>query len=891
VRLRWRKVALAGVIALLAPSTIAVGSPGTPAAAAQGTAAASAPAAAPVVQHKTARLCSTVKKAGHVTCFAVRQTDTVEPAALRANAVSPQVAPFGYGPQTLVDAYKLDQSKGSGDTVAIVDAFDDPHAAADLSQYRAQYNMPACTTANGCFRKVGQTGLSTLLPPPDTTGWAGEISLDLDMVSATCPKCHILLVEATDDSMSNLGTAVNRAVALGAKYVSNSYGAEEDVTDPSSDAAYYHHPGVAITASTGDYSFGASYPATGKYVTAVGGTSLTWAPNTRGWTETVWSGTGSGCSAYVGKPSFQTSITTGCSNRAEADVSAVADPNTGMAVYDTYQAPGWQVFGGTSVSSPIIASVYALAGTPGASDSPNTYPSTHTSSLYDVTSGNNGTCSPSVLCTAGPGWDGPTGFGTPDGAAAFTPNTVAVTNPGAQSSATGTSQSLQIQAQDSGSGSQLSYAATGLPPGLAINSGTGLILGTPTALGRNTVTTSAKDGTSATGSTTFTWVIRAPGVLTTVSPARVLDTRSGVGAVAAPVGPGAELVLQVAGRGGVPATGVSAVVVNVTVTQPAAPGGVSAFADGAVLPPVSNLNFVAGQTVSNLAIAAVGADGKIRFNNGSAGTVQLVADVSGYYLAGTPTTPGALVTVSASRVLDTQTGIGAAAAPVGPGADLVLPVVGSGGVPATGVSAVVVNLTVSQPAAPGWVSAFADGGGRPLVSNLNFVSDLTVSNLAIVPVGVDGAIRLHNGSAGTVELAVDVSGYHLGGAPTTPGALVTVSPSRVLDTRTGIGALAAPVGQGAELVLQVAGRGGVPATGVSAVVVNLTVTQPAAPGWVSAFADGAVLPPVSNLNFVASQTVPNLAIAAVGADGKIRLHNGPGGTVQLVADVCGYYLP
>jgi hypothetical protein len=742
------------VVALLAPSTIAVGSPGTPAA------AASAPAAAPVVQHKTARLCSTVKKAGHVTCFAVRQTDTVEPAALRANAVSSSIPP-GFGPNTLAAAYKLDQSKGSGRTVAIVDAFDDPHAEADLSHYRTQYKLPACTTANGCFRKVGQSGSSTLLPPPDSD-WAGEISLDLDMVSATCPKCHILLVEATDNNLSNLGTAVNRAVALGAKYVSNSYGSDEDGSEPSSDAAYYHHPGVAITASAGDYSFGASYPATGKYVTAVGGTSLSSATNTRGWAETVWSGTGSGCSAYVAKPSFQTSITTGCSNRAEADVSAVADPNTGVAVYDSYQAPAWQVFGGTSVSSPIIASVYALAGTPGASDSPNTYPSTHTSSLYDVTSGTNGTCSPSILCTAGPGWDGPTGFGTPDGAGAFTPNTIAVTNPGAQSSATGTSQSLQIQAQDSGPGSQLSYAATGLPPGLAINSGTGLILGTPTALGRNTVTTSAKDGTSATGSTTFTWVIRAPGVLTTVSPARMLDTRSGIGAVAAPVGTGAELVLQVAGRGGVPATG---------------------------------------------------------------------------------------------------------------------------------VSAVVVNLTVTQPAAPGWVSAFADGGGRPLVSNLNFVSGLTVSNLAIVPVGADGAIRLHNGSSGTVQLAVDISGYHLGRTPTLPGALVTVSPARVLDTRTGNGAPAAPVRQGAELVLQVAGRGGVPATGVSAVVVNLTVTQPATPGWVSAFADGSVLPPVSNLNFVAGQTVPNLAIVPVGADGKIRLHNGPGGTVQLVADVCGYYLP
>ena len=363
-----------------------------------------------------------------MTCFAIRQTDTVEPASLRANAVSPQATPAGYGPSTLAAAYKLDQSKGGGRTVAVVDAYDDPTAESDLAAYRTQYGLSACTTANGCFEKVSQSGSSTLLPPPDA-GWAGEISLDLDMVAATCPNCHILLVEATDPTITNLGTAVNRAVTLGAKYVTNSYGAPEDGSEPSYDSLYYHHAGVVITASSGDGNYGAQYPATGAYVTAVGGTSLISAGNARGWAETVWNtdaadGTGSGCSTSIAKPWFQTNVAPGCSRRAEADVSAVADPNTGMAIYDTYQTdpfpPGWQVYGGTSVASSIIASVYALAGLPGASDSPNTYPYSRTLSLFDVTSGNNGTCSPAVLCTAGTGWDGPTGLGTPNGTAAFT---------------------------------------------------------------------------------------------------------------------------------------------------------------------------------------------------------------------------------------------------------------------------------------------------------------------------------------------------------------------------------------------------------------------------------------------------------------------------------------
>jgi subtilase family serine protease len=194
---------------------------------------------------------------------------------------------------------------------------------------------------------------------------------------------------------------VNEAVALGAKFVSNSYGGPEDAAETTWDASYFDHPGVAITASSGDSGYGVAYPAASQYVTAVGGTSLVRDGSSRGWSETAWSGAGSGCSVFVTKPSWQTDA--GCSHRSEADDSAVADPDTGVAVYDTYSAPGWQVFGGTSASSPIVAATYALAGTPAASSEPNAFPYATPTALNDVTSGNNGTCAPTYFCTAGQG--------------------------------------------------------------------------------------------------------------------------------------------------------------------------------------------------------------------------------------------------------------------------------------------------------------------------------------------------------------------------------------------------------------------------------------------------------------------------------------------------------
>ena len=330
----------------------------------------------------------------------------------------------GYGPASLQSAYKLPSSAaGSGQTVAVVDAFDDPRAASDLATYRSSWGLPACGT--GCFTKVNQDGMASPLPrAAGNSGWAIEESLDIEMVSAICPNCHILLVEARNARAASLGAAVNTAVGMGAKYVSNSYGRPESASDPSLDAKYYRHPGVAVTASAGDNGYGVSYPAASRYVTSVGGTSLRPASGSRGWAESAWgrtghgAGTGSGCSADDAKPGWQADA--GCAMRTSNDVAAVADPNTGVAIYDSYDEHGWLEAGGTSAAAPIIASVFALAGPPADGSYPSSYPYAHPGGLFDVTSGADGSCADSYLCTAGAGYDGPTGLGTPDGTTGFT---------------------------------------------------------------------------------------------------------------------------------------------------------------------------------------------------------------------------------------------------------------------------------------------------------------------------------------------------------------------------------------------------------------------------------------------------------------------------------------
>jgi subtilase family serine protease len=383
-----------------------------------------ASAAATAAKAPTANVRDACPATTQVRCFAEVRTDVHGGLGVRGAAAknSPKALPTGYGPASLQAAYKLPSGHGKGQTVAVVDAGDDATAEADLAVYRSTYGLPACSTANGCFTKVNQSGTASPLPPDQ--GWGVEISLDLDMVSAACPGCRILLVEGDQATFDSLGAAENMAAKLGATEISNSYGGTEQAAmEPY--ASDYSHKGVAVVASSGDYGYGIpNFPAVFGSVIAVGGTTLSTSTDSRGWTETAWrsdgGATASGCSAYIAKPTWQKDPN--CPGRTVADVSADADPNTGPAVYDAHDGYGWTVVGGTSAASPFIAGVIALAGNP--SKLPNaSYIYAHKSALYDVVGGNNddggGDCGGDYLCNAVKGYDAPTGLGTPNGIAAF----------------------------------------------------------------------------------------------------------------------------------------------------------------------------------------------------------------------------------------------------------------------------------------------------------------------------------------------------------------------------------------------------------------------------------------------------------------------------------------
>jgi outer membrane protein assembly factor BamB len=374
-------------------------------------------------------------------------------------------------------------------------------------------------------------------------------------------------------------------------------------------------------------------------------------------------------------------------------------------------------------------------------------------------------------------------------------------------------------------------------------------------------------------------------------PALVLDTRLGVGAPRATVAAGGTVRLQVSGRGGVPASGVAAVALNVSVMDPTAMGYLTVYPDGVTRPAVSNINFGTVQAAPGQVITPVGAGGKVDLYNGSAGTVQLVADVTGYYLSGTPTAAGAFGSLAPSRLLDTRSGVGALkAASIAAGGTVHLQVTGRGGVPVSGVAGVALNVTVTAATRTGFVTVSASGSVRPVVSNLNFVAGQTVANLVIVRVGTGGRVDLYNGSGGTVQLIADVSGYYLSGTPTVAGAFGSLVPSRLLDTRIGLGAPKVAVAAGGIGKFQVTGRGGVPLSNVSAVVLNVTVTATARDGSVGVYGDGTREPTLPTLNFFEGQTLAGLVIVQVGADGKVDLENHSGGAIQLIADVSGYYL-
>jgi subtilase family serine protease len=326
----------------------------------------------------------------------------------RDGQASPNATPSGYGPGDLRTAYNVVIDPTATGTIAIVDAYGYSSAQSDLAVYRSTFGLPPCGA--GCFTKVNQNG-QTFNYPRSNTGWAQEQALDLDMASAMCPNCKILLVEASSASYASLATAVMTAARLGANVISNSYGGGE--SGSSVYASAYDHPGIAVTASTGDSGYGVEFPASAPGTIAVGGTHL--AVSGGNWTETAWSGGGSGCSKVYSIPSWQSQSITGCAMRMESDISAVADPATGVAVYGPNSSgrSAWLVFGGTSVAAPLVGGIYA-------NDKVQPTAASHiwgtqTSGKNDVTSGSNGSCGGSLQCTAGPGYDGPTGWGTPNG--------------------------------------------------------------------------------------------------------------------------------------------------------------------------------------------------------------------------------------------------------------------------------------------------------------------------------------------------------------------------------------------------------------------------------------------------------------------------------------------
>lgn len=489
-RLRAAVAALASAAALVAAGATAAAA--APVRHTQNTAAAAA---------RFRHACATPAKKRTMQCMVLINTAVPpQPAsAFRAgHGATPAAVPPGYGPSQLQSAYSLASAaaaSGSGQTVYLVDSYDYPTAQADLNVYRAQYGLPACGA--GCFTKVNQNGATSPLPSPaGSSGWDVEEALDIDMVSAICPRCHITLVEAGNASGSSLFTAENSAVALGAKFISNSWGGDEYPGEAADASTYFNHPGVAITVSAGDIP-GPQFPAEAQYVTSVGGTTLSPAGNSRGWTESSWPDSGGGCSAYEALPSWESASVTGCNRREDNDVSADANPATGAAIYDSYSEGGWLEVGGTSEASPIVAGVYALAGTPASGSYPAQYIWAN---------------KPSGLYPVGSGYSSVPGWGTPNGTSAFRSggNTVTVTNPGNRTTAVGTTVSLQVSATDSAPGQTLSYSAAGLPAGLTI-SASGLITGKPATAGTYTVTVTARDATGASGSAIFTWTVSASG--------------------------------------------------------------------------------------------------------------------------------------------------------------------------------------------------------------------------------------------------------------------------------------------------------------------------------------------------------------------------------------------
>ncbi|MGD0122836.1 MAG: S53 family peptidase [Candidatus Limnocylindrales bacterium] len=872
---------------------------------------------------------------GTAECLALRRTDK---AAHPATAASPHTPPPGLGPADIQDAYALPSgSAGTGMTVAIVDAYDLPTAEADLGVYRSLYGLPPCTTANGCFRKVNQTGGSSY--PVANSGWGLEIALDLQMASAACPNCKILLVEATTASFGNLGQAVNTAVSLGAVAVSNSYGGPEDPTETSVDT-YYNHPGVAITVATGDCGYncntgpsgGVEYPSSSQYVVAVGGTTLTKDSSARGWTETAWghntAGAGSGCSLYEPKPSWQHD--SGCLKRTVADVSAVADPATGVAVYDSDPSVGgWGVYGGTSAATPIIAAVYALAGQPAAGTYPASYSYAAPANLYDVVGGNNNvtgqTCTVTYFCNGVAGYDGPTGLGTPNGVGAFVAPAGLTVSGFPSSTAPGIAHSLTVTATTASSGTATDYRGTVhftssdpaavLPADYtftASDAGVHAFDVTLSSFGTQSVTATDTISPSTTGSQTGIFVTWPASTYTAISPRRILDTRPTIPSgnptniglsgkfTAGTVRRFAVAGARYVGGGTAPAIPANAVAItgNLTIVYETAPGvidlGPAVTAGGAT----SSLNFVPGDTRANNVTLGLATDGYLSavYRSSTAGaTTDLIFDLTGYF---TPGAGGATYhpVVTPGRVLDTRPTYGGNTH-IGPFTKLPnrvvksFPVVGVTGlgwsspqVP-SGAVAVTGNVTVTNATSLGYVALGPTMSAWPSTSTANVAAWTNVANGVTVALSGGSLQIVWCGTIGSsADVIFDVTGYFTAGA----GGLsyYPVFPVRVMDSSKNLGI----TGPFPSRIAQLFTLPGVPA-GAAAISGNLTLLTPTSNGWALITPEIVASPMTSTVNASAGHSEANGFDVAIGTSNHVALEwaGTVGSTANLSLDITGFW--
>jgi hypothetical protein len=726
---------------------------------------------------------------------------------------------------------------------------------------------------------------------------------------------------------TDLGAAEDEAAALGATEISNSYGGTEGSFDTGTDH-YYDHPGIAITAGSGDGGYGVNYPAASPDVTAVGGTSLQPSGNSRGWTETAWSGAGSGCSSYEAKPSWQAgnaNINAVCSDRAVADVSAVADPNTPVAVYDSYgTGGGWEAVGGTSASTPIIAGVYAL--TSNAATFGTGYLYSHTAGLYDVTSGSNGSCGGSALCTAGPGWDGPTGLGTPDGINAFGTGGKPIVNavvPAAGPVAGG--QTVTVVGSGFAAGMTATIGGTAVTP-TAITAGSFQFVTPAEAAGYVQVQATTSEGASLLGAQTGYIYTGLSNYTALPTPFRILDTRSSPciqcagGALVA----GATRTVPITAytdpktHEAVP-TDATAVVINVTAIAGTATSLLSVYPAGTGQPTASSLNFAKGTVTPNLVTVTLGQGGAVNIYN-ALGTVNVTGDVEGYFEPDASSdVTGEFHAIAPVRVCDTRPKSSTAqcrthGALVG-GSPFVVNVTASGGIPGNGnAAAAVLNITGVAGTALTYLSVFpttasggcAFGGSTPpTFATLNLAAGNVEANRVMVGLGPatlggnDTSVCVYNAD-GIINIVLDANGWYGGASASAGEQYQAIGPSRICDTRTASGHPCAgeELGPNGKDLVGVAGVGGVPTTGSSnpplAVIANLSAIAPTQGTYMTIYpANLSTNPFASDISANPGEVIANLVVVQLdpdaGADdGDVDLFNAAG-DVNAVIDVEGWF--